>query len=156
MNFASEALRYPNRQLVPDRWSPTGWSWQDGPPRQTLRHRDLYRDPGVDNRVDESHQNLTPDRWKPRGWSYVQSSRVKSYKNIRDMHACRLPRDTQKGEYETSYRTQYTPPPKHLPKPPPVKSMSNLISNDSPFKTFAVLRRQRSGPRRLVKSSNLL
>mmetsp|Transcript_25458 Transcript_25458/g.44293 ORF Transcript_25458/g.44293 Transcript_25458/m.44293 type:complete len:157 (-) Transcript_25458:1881-2351(-) len=156
MNFSFEALRYPNRQLVPDRWSPTGWSWQEGPSKPTMRHRELYRSPGVDNRVDERHKNLTPDRWKPSGWNYVKSSRVRSYKNIIDVNAAHLPRDLQKCDYKTSYQTQFTPPPQPSKRPTPAKSSANLLSGDSPFKTFAVMKRHYSGPRKLVKSSNLL
>jgi hypothetical protein len=134
------------QELVPDRWSPTGWSWQDGPSRVTKRHLELYRFPGVDNRVDERHQNLTPDRWKPSGWRYVKESRTRSYKNIRNAQANHMPRDLVSGDYQTSYQAHFTPPPKHHQ---PAKSYANLMGSDSPFNSVGRMRRPHSQARQL-------
>jgi hypothetical protein len=135
------------RELVPDRWSPTGWSWLDGPSRITKRHLELYRYPGVDNRVDERHQNLTPDRWQPSGWRYVKESRTRSYKNIRNAHAKQIPRDLVSGDYQTSYQSHFSPPPKHHR---PAKSYANLVCSDSPFNLAGLMRRPHSQAKKLT------
>ena len=100
----------------PDRWSASGWRWLPVHQPSSYFQRSVLstaRPPGLSVSVDARHSVMMPDRWSPTGWKLVAEGGKSPYlqhankRNIRRTVRIETP---IKGEYQTTSRTDYSPP----------------------------------------------